>query len=87
MGGVKIAKPVVKSKNLQAKLENLRSWQTFQNYVSDLEDENEVLEYMALEEEYFNRTYTRLRLYGRYNALRTRRERMEIVNGSKGKKA
>lgn len=84
MGGVKKQMPVGKGQD--EKLAKLRAWQSFANVVSEMEDENEVLEYMELEHQYFNRTYTRLRLYGRYNALRTRRERMEIINGSKAKK-
>lgn len=85
MGGCKVEKPAVKSKDLQAKLENLRSWQEFSRRVIEMDDENEVLEYLELERKYFKRPYTALRLYGRYNALRTRRERTELVNGCKGK--
>lgn len=81
MGGIKASKPVVRDKALQAKLDNLRAWQEFSRHVIKMEDENEVLEYLELERKHFNRSYVKLRIFGRFNALRTRRERDEILNG------
>lgn len=77
MGGSKVAMPP--GKGHDEKLARLRSWDSFAHYISELDNEAEVESYIDLEKKHFKRAYVMLRLVGRRNALRTRRERMEII--------
>lgn len=56
----------------------LESWKSLNDNIKDL-DEDQVKELLDKEREGKKRTQFLLRLYGRYNTLRTIRERKELL--------
>lgn len=63
---------------MAADLERLKHFHIFINELRDMDNEALLQEYMKLEAKHFKRAYVMRRLYGRFNALRTRRELREI---------
>ena len=61
------------------RLLKLHAWHDFARAIPSMNNEKELHEYMELEKKHYRREYVMLRLMGRISALRTRREKQEIV--------
>lgn len=69
--------------NTDEKLARLHAWQNFAMDVPKLTEE-EAEEYLELEKKHFKRRYVLLRVHGRLAALRSRREKAELIAECQG---